>query len=213
MWHRQYIIDSLTANIKVSPKPLFSENGPLRFKENKLSHEPTMNVRRKERKHGGMTDRMDEQECIPVGCGSVPHAAVAVEGVSTRHPLREQTPPGAGIPPMNRITDTCKNITFKQLRLRAGMMEERNKRRYTSSEGTRHLFSAKLLVPLLLKNYFTRQTNFCRSDLTKLKIYLAIKANSCSFHVWCSTSDKLRVPGQSLRFHALQSQGVQSINK
>ena len=28
-------------------------------------------------------------------------------------------PPGAGTPPMNRITDTCKNITFPQLRLRA----------------------------------------------------------------------------------------------
>ena len=80
------------------------------------------------------------QECIPVGC--VPSAAVAVGGVYTRHP-RDQTPPpsrhlpgsrhnppprskppgtkppGVGTPPVNRITDTCKNITFPQLRLRA----------------------------------------------------------------------------------------------
>ena len=43
-----------------------------------------------------------EQECIPVGC--VPSAAVAVGGgVSTS-------------PPVNRITDACKNITLPQLR-------------------------------------------------------------------------------------------------
>ena len=154
MWHRQYIIDSLTANIKVSPPPLLSVNGPLRFKENQLLHEPIMNVRRKERKRGRMTDRMDEQECIPVGC--VPPTAVAVGGGLHHAPPREQTtpdqaPPQTGTPreqtpprsrhsPVNRITDTCKNITFPQLRLRAVMMEERNKRRYTSSEGTRHFF-------------------------------------------------------------------------
>ena len=135
--------------MKVSPPPLLSVNGPLRFKENQLLHEPIMNVRRKERKHGRMTDRMDEQECIPVGC--VPPAAAAVGGVSTRHPHgsrhppRPGTPPGADTPPeqaspREQNQDTCKNITFPQLRLRAVMMEERNKRRYTSSEGTRHFF-------------------------------------------------------------------------
>ena len=112
MWHRQYIIDSLTANIKVSPPPLLSVNGPLRFKENQLLHEPIMNVRRKERKHGRMTDRMDEQECIPVGC--VPPAAVAVGGSPPGTPTgadtprpgtpqpgtpREQTPPRSRHPP------------------------------------------------------------------------------------------------------------------
>ena len=40
-------------------------------------------------------NKMRKQECIPVGC--VPPAAVAVQGVSTRHP-REQTPPGPGTP-------------------------------------------------------------------------------------------------------------------
>ena len=63
--------------------------------------------------------------------------------VSTRHPPGPDTPPreqalpreqaqyppgayspgpdlpGADTPPVNRITDTCKNITFPQLRLRA----------------------------------------------------------------------------------------------
>ena len=33
----------------------------------------------------------------------------------TTPPPREQAP----LPPVNRITDTCKNITFPQLRLRA----------------------------------------------------------------------------------------------
>ena len=86
------------------------------------------------------------QECIPVGC--VPPTAVAVRGaISTRHspPSRsrtpppwsmhppDQAPPGPGTPrdqtlreqahpPVNRITDTCKNITFPQLRLRAVIM-------------------------------------------------------------------------------------------
>ena len=51
-------------------------------------------------------------------------------GVSTRHPPRtrprepgtppDQTPLGPGTPPpVNRIRDTCKDITFPQLRLRA----------------------------------------------------------------------------------------------
>ena len=60
-----------------------------------------------------------KQECIPVGC--VPPALPP----GTRHPLgpgtpRNQTPLVPGTPPhVNRITDTCKNITFPQLRLRA----------------------------------------------------------------------------------------------
>ena len=42
-----------------------------------------------------------------------------------QEPPQEQTPPGPGTPPdqappsVNRITDTCKNITFPQLRFRA----------------------------------------------------------------------------------------------
>ena len=40
--------------------------------------------------------RMLKQECIPVGC--LPPAAVAVGGVSTRHPPGPD-PPRAGIPP------------------------------------------------------------------------------------------------------------------
>ena len=41
---------------------------------------------------------LEEQECIPVGC--VPPAAVAVGGVSTRHPpLGPGTPPGPCTPP------------------------------------------------------------------------------------------------------------------
>ena len=50
-------------------------------------------------------------------------------GVSTSHPPRGADPPGAGTPPsrpprpgtppVNRITNTCKNITFPQLRLQA----------------------------------------------------------------------------------------------
>ena len=63
-----------------------------------------------------------KQECIPVGC--VPPAAVAVGGSPSGTP-RDQTPPGPGqnpTLPMNRITDTCKNITFPQLRLRAVIM-------------------------------------------------------------------------------------------
>ena len=34
-------------------------------------------------------------------------------------PPRTWHPPGAGTPSVNRITGTCKNITFPQLRLRA----------------------------------------------------------------------------------------------
>ena len=53
-----------------------------------------------------------KQECIPVGC--VPYATADVSGgggVSARG-CRGCTPP-----PMNIITDRCKNITFPQLRL------------------------------------------------------------------------------------------------
>ena len=64
---------------------------------------------------------MSKQECIPVGC--VPFAAVAVSegGVF----LGEGCLPGGGLadtplPPtlVGRMTDTCKNITLLQLRLR-----------------------------------------------------------------------------------------------
>ena len=68
-----------------------------------------------------------KQECIPVGC--VLPAAVAVRGgglhqspptaSGTRPPPRTRHPPGPDTPPVNRITDTCKNITFPQPRLRA----------------------------------------------------------------------------------------------
>ena len=47
-------------------------------------------------------------ECIPVGW--VPSAAVAFS------PATHTLPP-PGMPPVNRMTDRCKNITFKQLRL------------------------------------------------------------------------------------------------
>ena len=54
-----------------------------------------------------------KQECIPVGC--VPPTAVAVMGGSPPGTPR----PGTPSPFVNRITDTCKNITFPQLCLRA----------------------------------------------------------------------------------------------
>ena len=41
-----------------------------------------------------------KQECIPVGC--VPPAAVAVRGVSTRHPTGTRPTPGPGIPSQTR---------------------------------------------------------------------------------------------------------------
>ena len=57
----------------------------------------------------GITKKYVEQECIPVGC--VPAAAVAVRGVSTRHPHQSRPPPpqeqaalpptGAGTPQTN----------------------------------------------------------------------------------------------------------------
>ena len=63
------------------------------------------------------TKNMCKQECIPVGC--VQPAAVAVSPAThaplprtaptTHMPLRHARPP-------NRITDTCENITFPQLR-------------------------------------------------------------------------------------------------
>ena len=48
----------------------------------------------------------DKQECIPVAC--VPPAAVAVGGVSTRHP------PGADPPRTEFLTHACENITLTQ---------------------------------------------------------------------------------------------------
>ena len=67
-----------------------------------------------------------EQDCIPVGC--VPSAAVAVSGVGGLPGgclPRRCTPPDPEAdtpPPVNRITDTCKMITFPQLLLRTVKM-------------------------------------------------------------------------------------------
>ena len=67
-----------------------------------------------------------QQECIPVGC--VPPAAVAVPGVSTRHPPgpgtsldratpRDQAHPGTRHPPREQTPPgPGKNITLRQLR-------------------------------------------------------------------------------------------------
>ena len=60
-----------------------------------------------------MSNSKNEQECIPVGC--VPPAAVAVPGGGLHQaPPPEQAPPP--LPPLNRITDACENITLPQLR-------------------------------------------------------------------------------------------------
>ena len=78
-----------------------------------------------------------EQECIPVGC--VPPAAVAVStppgarhppglgtppslGPGTPPPWDQASPPGPGKhpPPLNRMTDGCKNITLPQTSLAGG---------------------------------------------------------------------------------------------
>ena len=82
-----------------------------------------------------LTKIICKQESIPVGC--VPPAFVAGGLVpfypltQTRHPLPgpyplplRPDPPGTRphwdqIPPVNRLPDTCKNITFPKLRLRA----------------------------------------------------------------------------------------------
>ena len=67
-----------------------------------------------------------KQECIPVGC--VPSAAVAVSGVCVPRgclPVGGGLPGGVSdigggvhLPPVDRMTDTCENITFPQLLLR-----------------------------------------------------------------------------------------------
>ena len=62
-----------------------------------------------------------QQECIPVGC--VPSAAVASPGEGGICPggcLPRSCvcPGGVHHPPVNRISDRCKNITFPQLLLR-----------------------------------------------------------------------------------------------
>ena len=85
--------------------------------------------------------KLHEQECIPVGC--IPPAAVAIWGglhqapprtdtpqsrhPQTRYPLPEQTPnpPGTRHPPVNRMTNRCKNITLPQTSF-AGCKNERN---------------------------------------------------------------------------------------
>ena len=51
-----------------------------------------------------------EQECIPVGC--VLPTLYHIGGLPDRDPPRQTE-----IPPVNRITDRCKNITFPQLHL------------------------------------------------------------------------------------------------
>ena len=91
------------------------------------------------------------QECIPVGCilpsgGSPPgtpepeppkdQTPLGPEPPGTRplpeagtnplgpDPIQKQEPPRIRHPPMNRITDTCKNITFPQLCLWAVNMDQ-----------------------------------------------------------------------------------------
>ena len=74
------------------------------------------------RNPGSTTDEKTyaaEQECIPVGC--VPSAAVAVlkGSVSGQGEGCVCLPRGMYTSStVNRITDSCKNITFPQLRLR-----------------------------------------------------------------------------------------------
>ena len=59
-----------------------------------------------------------KQECIPVGCVTSARVAVCFRGVST-HSSPSRHPPGnrqrSRPPPVNRITNTCKNITFATL--------------------------------------------------------------------------------------------------
>ena len=75
-----------------------------------------------------------EQECIPVGC--FPPAAVAVPDGGLHqapppppeeaHPREEATPPrrkhppGGSTPPVNRMTNRCKNITLPQTSFTGG---------------------------------------------------------------------------------------------
>ena len=47
----------------------------------------------------------------------------------------DQAPPGPGTPPVNRITDTCKNITFPQLRLRAVIIYYEKRLKFSSCWG------------------------------------------------------------------------------
>ena len=81
-----------------------------------------------------------QQECIPVGC--VLSAGVAISGGSAQGgsapggvypggvsawgclPREVSAPVHAGIytPPVNRMTDTCENITFLQLLLQTVMI-------------------------------------------------------------------------------------------
>ena len=64
-------------------------------------------------------NNLGQQECIPVGC--VPPAALAIWGVSTRHPPRTRLPlPRSRHPPVNRMTDRCKNITLPQTSFAGG---------------------------------------------------------------------------------------------
>ena len=56
------------------------------------------------------------RQAPPSGPGIPPHDQAPLRA---RHPPGAGTPQGPGThPPVNRITDTCKNITFPQLRLR-----------------------------------------------------------------------------------------------
>ena len=75
-------------------------------------------------------NRNVKQECIPVGC--IPPALPPYGGSlcdrdpPDRNPPPGQIPPWTETPPVNRITDRCKNITFPQLRLRAVMKWNRH---------------------------------------------------------------------------------------
>ena len=57
------------------------------------------------------------------GGGDLHQAPPWTRPPGTRHPTGTRPPQGETHPPVNRITDTCKNITFPQLRLRAVMMK------------------------------------------------------------------------------------------
>ena len=71
-----------------------------------------------------------KQECIPVGYVPPAHWLTVSHSVRLqwghacprRIPQGMQAPPGTHDSPVNRMTDTCKNITIPQLRLRAVMI-------------------------------------------------------------------------------------------
>ena len=113
--------------------------------------------------------KSNTQECIPVGC--LPSAAVAVLCV-----CGGGLPRGGGVflggrlprhlPPVNRITDRCKNITFSQILLRKVKIIGLG------------IFIFTPITCKLLKNYFSAGTDYwkvclclCRTSISDCVCY------------------------------------------